>query len=67
MIGGRSDQMVLLPFISSGPARIAWTRNHRRARHQRARAPPGGHQHRIWRQHPIAPWSWSRQDAGPAV
>jgi hypothetical protein len=55
MIGGRSDQMVLLPFISTGPARIAWTRNHRRARHQRARAPPGGHQHRIWRQHPIAP------------
>jgi hypothetical protein len=55
MIGGRSNQRVLLPCISSGPARIAWTRNHQRTPNQRARAPPDGHQHRIWRQHPIAP------------
>jgi hypothetical protein len=41
MIGGRSDQMVLLPFVSSGPARISWPRNYRPARHHRARAPPG--------------------------
>jgi hypothetical protein len=41
MIGGRSNQMVLLPCISSGSARIAWTRNYRQAPHQRARAPPG--------------------------
>ena len=43
MIGGRSNQMVLLPCISSGSARIAWTRNYRQASHQRARAPPGNH------------------------
>jgi hypothetical protein len=55
MIGGRSNQRVLLPYISPGLALIAWTRNHGRARHQRARAPPGGISVGIWRQHPIAP------------
>jgi hypothetical protein len=45
MIGGRSNQRVLLPCISSGPAPIAWTRNHGRAPHQRARAPPEAIRH----------------------
>jgi hypothetical protein len=31
MIGGRSDQMVLLPCVSPGSARTSWTRNIRRA------------------------------------
>jgi hypothetical protein len=66
MIGGRSNQMVLLPCISSGSARIAWTRNYRRAPHQRARAPPGNHASGSSRAS-TGPDFEAGQGAGPAV
>lgn len=40
MIGGRSDQRVLLPFASSGPGRLECAENKRQISHLRARAPP---------------------------
>jgi hypothetical protein len=40
MIGGRSDQRVLLPFASSGPGRLECAESKRQISHLRARAPP---------------------------
>jgi hypothetical protein len=53
MIGERSDQMVLLPFISPGPARLACAEGRRRPSRRRVRAPPHNHGHQDQQDHLI--------------
>jgi len=67
MIGERSDQMVLLPFISPGLARLACAEGRRRPSRRRVRAPPITTAIKISKSISLECDLEAGQDAGPAV